>query len=212
MNYRRSLPFVSGNFVPTCVVRKRIKTGNYVHLNNKEVSKVFLHSHFLISTCAKSDLLSYGTFTLIYAKHFWDRTYRNIILSDNRLESFWMNSPGLQTFFNVQSTRFHEPKDNSAFLKCDEYKPNINCSIVVCSMRGPQLTANWNCGERCTSCCRLKRSERRVAPAEVMCVWKYNEMWRCVVGWWLPTFQSLCLHLQEQVFKDKRFRPLDLED
>lgn len=208
MNYRRPFPFVSGKFVPTCVVRKRIKRGNYVHLNNKEVSKVFLRSHFLISTCAKSVLLLYGTFMLIYAIHFWDRTYRNIILSDNRCESFPMNSLGLQSFLMYN-------KRDSLSRKITAPSWNVTNKNLISTA----ILLNWNAWTPAHGKFLLSR-EMVCAKSDTGCRMKgctrgrlkYFEMWCCMFGWWLPTFRSLCLHLQEEAFKDKLLRLLNLED
>ena len=61
---------------------------------------------------------------------------------------------------------------------------------TVCAKSGA------GCRMKCCTCGRLK----------------YSEIWRCIFGWLLPTFQSLCLHLQEQACKDKLLRLLNLED
>ena len=64
-------PIYVRTFFPTCFDRKRITIRNCMHVNNKKPAKYSsLNSHYLTFTCAKSVLIYYDNFTLIYATHF----------------------------------------------------------------------------------------------------------------------------------------------
>jgi len=156
--YRRSFPFVSGKFVPTCAVSKRIKRGNYVHLNNNEVSKVFLHSRFLVFTCAKSVIIFYGTFTLIYAKHFWDRTLWTLFYLTTGSSHFWWTRLAYKTFL------MYNKRDS---LSRKITVPSWN--VVNKNLISTAILLNWNAWTPTHGKLELQRALHFLLSRETVC-------------------------------------------